>query len=415
MADALIETVTSNPYESIVADTSSQMSDIDQQIQQVTNAINKLEQTSPTSPTLPQLRERLSSLQSKKESLTTTNDSAKSLMDAYNTWQQNYNTLKWIYDIKQQELQKEKDEAEKTYNRMYEDTKKANENYMNALANANASEAAIINANAWRDWASAQSTAEARARNYLNNAQAQYEAANNARQNLNTIDENRLNSRAWYTQLSQSNADNYLRQQVLSDMELAEAERNRQAQYWSSNGWGWGWSSSKWYSYSWWWGWKWNWWGWGWWSDIVDPYEEFWDQNNDTWDWYPTLSQIMAEFDKQWTSPTYAAVKARNPNITEKDFLSGMFEYNNALTSEKKNVIKDSYNKWDMSLEEYWKQLVDLENQEKENKKAQKTYNQNQKNAQYYEDLYLKALKKYWPNDIHTQAYLNEYNKYKNS
>jgi hypothetical protein len=67
MADALIETVASNPYESIVADTSTKISDLDSQISQVTSAINKLEQISPTSPTLSQLRERLSSLQSQRQ------------------------------------------------------------------------------------------------------------------------------------------------------------------------------------------------------------------------------------------------------------------------------------------------------------------------------------------------------------
>jgi hypothetical protein len=66
MADVLIETLASNPYEGIVADTSTQISDLDAQIQQVSSAITKLEQVSPTSPTLSQLRERLSSLQSRK-------------------------------------------------------------------------------------------------------------------------------------------------------------------------------------------------------------------------------------------------------------------------------------------------------------------------------------------------------------
>ncbi len=232
MADALIETITSNPYESIVADTATQIAWIDTQIQEVVNAINSLEKSNPTSPTLTQLRERLTQLQNRRSSLNSQNNSANDLMQAYNKSSENLNTLRWIYDMKQSELNRERQESDRAYRRMYEDTQRDNQNYINALWNANASENAIINANAARDWASAQSTAEMRARNYLNNAQAQYEAANTARNNLNNIEQARLTANQWYTQLSQWNADNYLRQQAMYDLEAAEAERQRQALYW---------------------------------------------------------------------------------------------------------------------------------------------------------------------------------------
>lgn len=230
MADVLIETLASNPYEGIVADTSTQISDLDAQIQQVSSAITKLEQVSPTSPTLSQLRERLSSLQSKKNWLTETNNSAKTLMDSYNNSLRNSSTLKWIYDLKENQLNTEKSAAEREYNSMAEDTKRVWQNYVNALWNATSSENAIINSNAGRDWASAQSTAEARARNYLNNAQAQNEAANQTIQNVNAIREWKINTNAWYTQLSQSNADNTLRQQVMNDFQASEAQKDRDLQ-----------------------------------------------------------------------------------------------------------------------------------------------------------------------------------------
>ena len=230
MADVLIETLASNPYEGIVADTSTQISDLDAQIQQVSSAITKLEQVSPTSPTLSQLRERLSSLQSRKNWLTETNNSAKTLMDSYNNSLRNSSTLKWIYDLKENQLNTEKSTAEREYNSMAEDTKRVWQNYINALWNATSSENAIINSNAGRDWASAQSTAEARARNYLNNAQAQNEAANQTIQNVNAIREWKINTNAWYTQLSQSNADNTLRQQVMNDFQASEAQKDRDLQ-----------------------------------------------------------------------------------------------------------------------------------------------------------------------------------------
>ena len=225
MADALIETISSNPYDSIVADTSTQISNIDSDIQDVSNAINKLEISNPTSPTLPKLRERLAQLQSKKESLVNTNESARSLSNSFNQTSENINTLKWIYDIKQQELERAKSQDDAAYRRMYDETQRQTNNYINALWNATSSENAIINANAWRQWASAQSTAETRARNYLANAQAQNEAANTARQQLNAIEEWRINSWQWYVQLSQNNADNYLRQQAMNNYQSAETEK----------------------------------------------------------------------------------------------------------------------------------------------------------------------------------------------
>lgn len=231
MADALIETVASNPYESIVADTSTKISDLDSQISQVTSAINKLEQVSPTSPTLPQLRERLSSLQSQRQWLSKTNDSAKSLMTAYNNSVDRFSSLRWVYWIKQEELAKDKWEAQKEFDSMAEDTRRVWQNYVNALGNATASENAIINANAGREWASSQSVAEARARNYLNNAATQNEAANNTLQNVNAIREAKITSDQWYTQLSQSNADNYLRQQIMNDYQSAENQKDRDLQY----------------------------------------------------------------------------------------------------------------------------------------------------------------------------------------
>lgn len=415
MADALIETMSSNPYDGIIADTATQISNIDAQIQQVSSAITNLEKASPTSPTLPKLRERLASLQSQKQWLTTTNESARSLSNSFNQTSENVNTLKWIYDIKQQELERAKSQDDAAYRKMYDDTQRQTNNYINALWNATSSENAIINANAGRDWASAQSTAEARARNYLNNAQAQNEAANTARQQLNAIEEWRINSWQWYIQLSQNNADNYLRQQVMNDFQAAEAEKDRQLQRWSSSyrwsssGW---WSSSRWTS-SWWW-WNWNWWGW-WQPDIVDPYEEFSNPEQEwNWNWYPTLQEIIAEFDKQWTSPTYDSVRSRNPNITENEFLNWMSknyaEYQNTLTSEKKNAITDSYNKWNMTLEEYWKQLVDLENQEKQEKKEQNQNSNRLSNIQAAEQMYLDNLRRFWPDSRYTKWALQYYN-----
>ena len=232
MADALIETITSNPYESILSDTSWQIWNVQEDINKVTSAISTLEKQSPTSPTLPKLRERLAQLQDKMSSLNKTYDSAKTLLSSYNDSLANANTMEWIYKIKQTELDRAQKEADQSYRKMYEDVKRWWENYINALWNATSSENAIINANAWIQWASAQSTAEARARNYLANAQAQAEASNNMIANLNAINEWRLNSNAWYVQLSQSNADNTLRQQVMNNFDAQQSSLNRQAQYW---------------------------------------------------------------------------------------------------------------------------------------------------------------------------------------
>jgi len=254
MADALIETTATNPYESIVSDTTNQISDVNADIQRITSAIEKLEQLSPTSPTLSKLRERLAELKEKSDSLTATNDSAKSLLNSYNESLSNANTMEWIYQLKQAELNRAQKEADQSYRQMSEDVKRAWQNYINALWNATASENAIINANAGREWASAQSTAETRARNYLANAQAQAEQYGNMVTNLNAINDARLNSNAWYVQLSQSNADNTLRQQVMNNFEAQQAALNNSGRS--------GWSSR-------------------WTSNIVDPYEQIlhWKNN----------------------------------------------------------------------------------------------------------------------------------------
>lgn len=230
MADVLIETMTSNPYEGIVADTTSQIADLDAQIEQVSSAISKLEKVSPTSPTLSSLRERLSSLQSRKNWLTEQNNSAKTLMSSYNNSVKNVSTLAWIYELKEDQLNYDRMKAENEYNQMEKENRRVWQNYINALWNATSSENAIVNANAARQWASSQSTAEVRARNYLNNAQAQNEAANQTIQNTNAIREWKVNTNAWYAQLSQSNADNTLRQQVMNDFQASEAQKDRDLQ-----------------------------------------------------------------------------------------------------------------------------------------------------------------------------------------
>lgn len=342
MADAfLIETMSVNPYDWIIANTDSQIADINNQIQLVSNEINKLEASNPTSPTLSQLRERLSSLQSKKEWLTSTNESAKSLSQSFNQWQQNVNTLKWIYDIKQQELEKARAEDERAYMQMIEDTKRDNQNYINALWNATASENAIINANAWRQWASEQSTSEARARNYLNNAQTQAEAANNARTTINNLEQARMNSNQWYTQLSQSNADNYLRQQVLADMEAAENEKTRQAQYWNSY-WRWGsrWTSSRWT------------------NNIFDPYSLTNNNNNNNNNNNKTKTLTMDELKK-------ITHEKLDPLRHSADYYDNNYEYQKSLLEEEKNALKEQALNWTISLDKYKTDMDALNNQEK--------------------------------------------------
>lgn len=230
MADTLIETMTSNPYEGIVADTTSQIADLDAQIEQVSSAITKLEKVSPTSPTLSSLRERLASLQTRKNWLTDQNNSAKTLMSSYNNSVKNVSTLAGIYELKEDQLNYDRMKAENEYNKMEQENRRVWQNYINALWNATSSENAIVNANAARQWASSQSTAEVRARNYLNNAQVQNEAANQTIQNTNAIREWKINTNAWYAQLSQSNADNTLRQQVMNDFEASEAQKDRDLQ-----------------------------------------------------------------------------------------------------------------------------------------------------------------------------------------
>ena len=75
-----------------------------------------------------------------------------------------------------------------------------------------------------------QSVAETRARNYLANARQQNEAALSNQQLLNDIRSNKINNANAIMQMGAADADNYLRQQVLTDTELAENERNRQFQ-----------------------------------------------------------------------------------------------------------------------------------------------------------------------------------------
>lgn len=75
-----------------------------------------------------------------------------------------------------------------------------------------------------------QSVAETRARNYLANARQQNEAALSNQQLLNDIRGNKINNANAIMQMGSADADNYLRQQVLTDTELAENERNRQFQ-----------------------------------------------------------------------------------------------------------------------------------------------------------------------------------------
>lgn len=344
MADVLIETVNSNPYDSVVADTSTKISNMDEQIQMVTNEISKLEKSNPSSPTLSQLRDRLASLQREKQDLAQTNASAKSLSQSFNQWQQNVNTLKWIYDIKQQELEKAKAEDERTYRQMIEETRRDNQNYINALWNANSSENAIINANAWAVWASTQSTAEARARNYLNNAQAQAEAANNARTTINNLEQARMNSNQWYTQLSQSNADNYLRQQVLADMEAAEAEKARQVQYWwSSYGWSSRWTSSRWT------------------SNIFDPYSLTNDKWKGKWDnddksswWHFTPEEL-----KEFTTHKLWLKKGVQPNRTN------TYEYQKELLNEQKSELASQALAWKISIDDYNTQIDRLNEKNK--------------------------------------------------
>jgi hypothetical protein len=263
----------------------------------------------PTSQYLPQLKNRLSDLQQKMWNLNRQNESAKSLLNSYNDSLSNANTMAWIYQLKQAELNRAQQEADESYKRMYDDVKRWWQNYIDALWNATASENAIINANAWRYWASAQSTAEARARNYLANAQAQAEYNNNVISQLNAIEENRLNSNAWYVQLSQSNADNTLRQQVMNNFEASQ----NATKYWSS----WWWSSKS--------------------KNVTLP---------DTWNWKWT-SEWTTEWTKnnwddlQWSEAEYQAEKMNDDYKTVWTFNSPMLIY------------QDSYN-WTLTPDRWY-------------------------------------------------------------
>lgn len=302
MANNLIETVSSNPYESIVVDTEWQLNDVNEQIRKINSAIKTLEMASPTSPTLLKLRERLSELQTKSEQLNTTHATAKTLLNSYNDSLANANTMAWLYQMKQAELNRAQQQVDEEYEKMYNETKRAWENYINALWNATASENAIINANAWRQWASLQSTSEARARNYLSNAQAQAESYGNLIQNLNTITDSRLKANSWYVQLSQNNVDNTLRQQIMNDY---EANQNA-AKYWY---WSWSWRSSwitlpntvkkDWTSNSTnvWWNWS---EGWEAWPTVVwTPATDYYWAN--LWEWtYWVMNSDVAHYQNGW-------------------------------------------------------------------------------------------------------------------
>lgn len=286
MADAfLIETASINPYENIVSDTTNQMNSVQTDIQKVSNAISNLERTNPTHYLLPKLRERLSELQTKAKNLWNTNESAKSLLTSYNDSLANSNTMEWLYRLKQSELNRAQQEADRTYRQMSEDVRRSWENYINALWNATASENAIINANAWNAWASQQSTAEARARNYLTNAQAQAEANANMISNLNAINDSRLNSNAWYVQLSQWNADNTLRQQIMNNY---DAQQNA-VKYWY-----WSWS-------------------WSWWSRVTLPNTV---KKSNPW-WEQTVDDMTNSITQEATSPQWYQDTEQDKKIKE--------------------------------------------------------------------------------------------------
>lgn len=286
MADAfLIETASINPYENIVSDTTNQMNSVQTDIQKVSNAISNLERANPTHYLLPKLRERLSELQTKAKNLWNTNESAKSLLTSYNDSLANSNTMEWLYRLKQSELNRAQQEADRTYRQMSEDVRRSWENYINALWNATASENAIINANAWNAWASQQSTAEARARNYLQNSQAQAEANANMISNLNAINDSRLNSNAWYVQLSQWNADNTLRQQIMNNY---DAQQNA-VKYWY-----WSWS-------------------WSWWSRVTLPNTV---KKNNPW-WWQTVDDMTNSITQEATSPQWYQDTEQDKKIKE--------------------------------------------------------------------------------------------------
>lgn len=278
MADVLIETVDQNPYGDILTGTTDELSKVNSDISRITEAINNLERLSPNSPVLSQLRERLNTLQTTRDQLWNQQRSAASMMASYDAASKRVDTLRGIYDLKQQQLAKAKAEADVAYDMMYEDTKRQWDNYINALWQAQASEDAIINANAGRMWQWMQSVAETRARNYLANARQQNEAALSNQQLLNDIRSNKINNANAIMQMGSADADNYLRQQVLTDTELAENERNRQFQremqeLQNRPGWG-GWSSSsRTTSPS---------------SNIVNPYEWLVEYKDDNWNviWY---------------------------------------------------------------------------------------------------------------------------------
>lgn len=243
MANLLTDTT--NPYSSYVESSAQSLADYESQMSQVNDAIKKLESlwTSAYSQSiLSQLYARRDDLQKKIDESKSTNKSATDLMNSFDKWLYDTTTLEWIYQMKQAQIAKAKAENDEMYRRMYERQKEAWDNYINALQNATASENAIINANAGRAWASMQSTAEARAMNYLNQAKQWNEAYANLASNLNAIDEARLATMNNYNQLWLSDADNYLRQQVMNDY---NERLQQQAQAAAARSWSWWWWSSS--------------------------------------------------------------------------------------------------------------------------------------------------------------------------
>lgn len=243
MANLLTDTT--NPYSSYVESSAQSLADYESQMSQVNDAIKKLESlwTSAYSQSiLSQLYARRDDLQKKIDESKSTNKSATDLMNSFDKWLYDTTTLEWIYQMKQAQIAKAKAENDEMYRRMYERQKEAWDNYINALQNATASENAIINANAGRAWASMQSTAEARAMNYLNQAKQWNEAYANLASNLNAIDEARLATMNNYNQLWLSDADNYLRQQVMNDY---NERLQQQSQAAAARSWSWWWWSSS--------------------------------------------------------------------------------------------------------------------------------------------------------------------------
>ena len=63
-----------------------------------------------------------------------------------------------------------------------------------------------------------------------------------------------------------------------------------------------------------------------------------------------------------------------------------------------------------MTLEEYWSQLVNLEQQENQEKKEQKKNSNRISNIQVAEQMYLDNLRRFWPDNRYTKWALQYYN-----